>query len=164
MSISIPFNNNCPGQAKEVWEYECQYTGHVEEDVVLFTGNDRSDLIILVSEAIDSILLDSACSSAVAGKLWMEDCIASMDEHTRKEVQEFKSSKLFHFGGGESRRSLGVEFPCVLSGKKVRIRSDVVDSPIPLLLSNKAMERCRLIWDFGKEVTLDQTSSGHHLH
>ena len=39
-----------------------------EEDIVIFIGSDKSELILLASEARDSMVLDSACSSTVAGK------------------------------------------------------------------------------------------------
>ena len=50
-------------------------------------------------------------------------------------------SQMFKFGGGEIMRSKGeYSLPAVVAGKDVMIRTDVVGSDIPLLLSRSAMK------------------------
>ena len=41
-----------------------------EEEVVLFTGNNKDQLALLAKEAWDSVVLDSACSKTVCGLKW----------------------------------------------------------------------------------------------
>ena len=63
-----------------------------------------------------------------------------------------------------------VWYTCIPRWKKVIIRTDVVPSDIPLLLSLNAMKkaknktwfRARLCHHFGKNVILHHTSSGHY--
>ena len=88
-----------------------------------------------------------------------------------KKVKHEESSKLFKFGGGEIKKSNEtIIFPCEMAGKKVMMRTEVVDSDIPLLLSKQAMKTAKIKLDlendkagiWGKEVDLDNTSSGHY--
>ena len=58
----------------------------------------------------------------------------------------------------------------MIAGKEVTIKSDVVESDIPLLLSRIAMKKAAIKLDLetdtavimGKEVALNLTSSGHY--
>lgn len=60
--------------------------------------------------------------------------------------------------------------PAVITGKEVIIQTDVVESHIPLLISQTAMKEAAIKLDFkndtaaimGKEVALNLTSSGHY--
>ena len=64
-------------------------------------------------------------------------------------------------------------FHCILAGKHISAKSDIVESDIPLLLSKSAMKQAKLKLDslndiaeiFGNTVDLNNTSSGHYcLH
>ena len=47
---------------------------------------------------------------------------------------------MFRFGRGEIKKCLGqIIFPCNLAGKDIFIKTDIVDSNIPLLLSKQSM-------------------------
>ena len=53
----------------------------------------------------------------------------------KQKVKLFKSQKVFKFGGGERRNSKCVlEFPCCLDGLDIKLRSEVIDADLPLLL------------------------------
>ena len=141
------------------------------DDVMLYSGNSKDELALLARDAWDSVILDSACSSTVCGKKWLDEFLLGMDTVSRSKVVECKSEKMFYFGGGERLKSLkSVVIPCTLAGIPVRITTDVVESSIPLLLSLKAMKAANVIWDFsrqeatilGRKVTLSTTSCGHH--
>lgn len=143
----------------------------VEEDVVLFTGANPNELCLLASEARNSAVLDSACTSNVAGRNWMNCYFDSMSPESQAKVKRSTPQKVFRFGGGEKKKSVEViEFPCEIAGKRVTIRTDIVDSDLPLLLSKDAMKSAKVKLDleddsahiFGKKVSLDCTSSGHY--
>ena len=78
---------------------------------------------------------------------------------------------MFVFGGGNQLRSEG-EFclPAEIAGKEVRIKTDVVQSEIPLLLSPNTMKTAGVKMDLQndtaniprKEVTLNLSASGHY--
>ena len=62
-------------------------------------------------------------------------------------------------------------FPCILADKQIRIRTDVVESNIPLLLSKESMKKANMIINliddtamiFGKKVYLQTTKLGHYI-
>ena len=57
------------------------------------------------------------------------------------KVREDPSVKVLEFGGGEKlQSSASVEIPAFMAGRDVMIRTDGVDSYIPLLLSVKPMK------------------------
>ena len=41
------------------------------ENGVLFTGNKPQETLILLAESVNSAVLDSACTSIVAGEAWI---------------------------------------------------------------------------------------------
>ena len=87
-------------------------------------------------------------------------------------VSEGLSDAVFRFGDGNRMKSLKyVEFPCILANKAIRIRTDVVDSDIPLLLSKSSMKRAGMIINmnddtvhvFGQRLPLHTSSLGHYI-
>ena len=86
-------------------------------------------------------------------------------------MKEYGSGgKKFWFGGGEVLPSIKlVKFPAILAGRKVQIKSHVVESGIPLLWSRPSMAKVGTVLDLpadkakimGKLVDLNLTSVGH---
>ena len=157
----------CP----DSWENMSKMNTSVEEEhMVLFIGNSLGDWqqdVDLGSCAI----LDSACSSTVCGKKWLEGYINSLDQSDKRNIKQTGSRRMFVFGGGNKVRS-EAEFclPAQIAGKEVRIKTDVVQSDIPLILSRNTMKTAGVKMDlendtatiFGKEVILNLTASGHY--
>ncbi|CAC5390514.1 unnamed protein product [Mytilus coruscus] len=119
-----------------------------EEEVVMFTGNVREDITRLGMDARNCAVLDNKA------KIFKED-----------------GNKVFKFGDGTRLKSIGeYSLPAVIAGKDVIIRTDVVDSDIPLLLSRTAMKKAGVKMDlendtaeiFGQHISLNLTSSGHY--
>ena len=120
---------------------------------------------------MNAAVLDSACSSTVAGENWINCYLDTLTDDEQRLVKKRPSSTVFRFGGGERLQSNGrVTFPCHLAGKSCEITTDVVQSDIPLLLSKDAMKKAEMKLDlvhdqaeiFGKDVELQSTSSGHY--
>ena len=142
-----------------------------EENVVLFTGYNKTDIAQLGFDARNCAVLDSACSSTVCGENWLDNYINSLDKRDRVKVQQSIGQKIFKFGGGTKLKSQGeYSIPAVIAGKEVTIKTDVVGSDIPLLLSRTAMKTASVKMDlekdtatiFGKDIALNLTSSGHY--
>ena len=143
-----------------------------EDDVILYTGNDKEKMSSLGSETLGRLLLDSGCTRNVCGEDWWLDFYESMNENDKAEVKvEDGGEKKFRFGGGEVLKALGkVTFPARLAGQTVRICSHVVRSPIPLLWSKPSMVKAGVVLDLpedkakilGRWTDLDITSAGHH--
>ena len=125
----------------------------------------------LTSEVRNSTVLDSGCTSTVAGKLWIDCYLQSLSNDKLSRVVRKKSNKIFKFGSGETKQSMEtITIPCVLAGKYIFIKTDVVDSDIPLLLSKDAMKQAQIKLDlisdtaeiFGTNIMLNSTISGHY--
>ncbi|CAG2236146.1 unnamed protein product [Mytilus edulis] len=116
----------------------------VLKKLYLFTGNKSQEALVLLTESANSAILDSACTSTVAG---------NVDEVL------FRLPRLFY-------KEKVVENPSV----ECEIQADVVTSDIPLLLSKDSMKKAKMKLDlendsaniFGKDVQLQCTSSGHY--
>ncbi|MCG7877703.1 MAG: transposase [Candidatus Thiodiazotropha endolucinida] len=142
-----------------------------EEHPVLFTGYNTEEVRRLGIDASNCAVLDSACSSTVCGDRWINNYIESLDMNDKEKVKQSKGQKVFKFGGGTRLMSKGeYSLPAVIAGKEVIIKTDVVQSDIPLLLSRTAMKKAAIKLDLendtavimGKEVALNLTSSGHY--
>ena len=142
-----------------------------EEDVVLFTGYIKEDVRNLGKDARNCAVLDSACSSTVCSKTWMDSYLDSLSDEDKDKVSRQNSTRIFKFGGGTKLQSQGeYAIPAYIAGKEVTIKTDIVESDIPLLLSRTAMKTAGVKMDLendtaeilGKSVSLNLTSSGHY--
>lgn len=159
---------NCP----DSWEnlQQANITEN-EEHVVLFTGYQKQDLVQLGTDARNCAVLDSACSSTVCGQTWLKSYIDSLNKTDRAKIVNRDGQRVFKFGGGTKLKSEGeYELPVHIVGKPVTIKTDVVNSDIPLLLSRTAMKNAGVKMNLendtavilGKEVALNLTASGHY--
>lgn len=142
-----------------------------EEQIALFTGYNKDNLLQLQRDAQNCAVLDSACSSTVCGKAWMDHYLQSLTPEALGEVKRSEGKRIFRFGGGEQLKSeVCVVIPATLAGKSVTIATDVVNADLPLLLSKPAMKRARIKMDLendsaevlGVNVSLNCTASGHY--
>jgi len=159
------------GECPDSWENLAKVNMVEDENVVLFTGYHKEEVATLGSDARNCAVLDSACSSTVCGENWVNSYIGSLDQCDKDKVQRFEGERTFKFGGGTRLKSKAeYQLPGVMAGKQVTIKTDVVESDIPLLLSRSAMKTAGVKMDlendtatiFGKEVVLNLTSSGHY--
>ena len=165
------FLRDCPDSWENSRRGNIGIGNQSEEHAILFTGCSREDFAVLISEAYNCAVLDSACSSTVCGTAWLETYLDTLPEAERRTVRRQDSNKVFKFGGGTKLSSMGEYIlPALLVGNKVQIRTDVVESDIPLLLSRRAMKVAKVKLDIendaavimGKPVSLNLTSCGHY--
>ena len=65
-------------------------------------------------------VLDSACSSTVCGKVWLDGYLKSLDKEDRGKVVQAEGAKIFKFGGGTRLKSEGAySIPAIVAGKQV---------------------------------------------
>ena len=143
---------------------------YIEDPMVFFTKHETDDNMQQGVNDSNFAVLDSACSITVCGENWLNDYLQSLSRCDRRKVQQKGSRTAFKFGGGRMLKSEGEYWlPVVIAGKEVTVRTEVVKSDIPLLLSREAMKKAGVKIDLGKDtVTIfgeDQvlkiTSSGH---
>ena len=159
------YANSCPDKGARIEEV------NEVEDAFLFTLEKEEERVLLSVEAGCSGVIDTACTSTVCGKSWLEDCYSSMDENERKAVKEFPGGRSFRFGDGRILTSVkSVHLPVVIAGKALTLSTDVVTSTIPMLLSKKVLKKLDTKIDMsddtavimGQKIPLNETSSGHY--
>ena len=124
------------------------------------------DKQILMCEAANAAILDSACTKTVAGKAWRDTFLESLSQEERQEVFHFPGGTTFKFGGETKHESIEkIKIPVTIVGKHNAITTDVVNSDIPLLLSKSDMKRLGVQLDLqndtanilGTRIDLDTT-------
>ena len=109
---------------------------------VLYTGGNKKEISLLSEETQNKILIDTGCSSTVAGRFWVYKLIDSLTPEMSKKVEKSISCKNFKFGSGQKYPSLGVvRIPLKMADKNVMLETDVVDMDLPCLLSRPALKR-----------------------
>lgn len=100
----------------------------------------------------------------------MASYMKSLNKKERGKINKTVSTKVFKFGNNFRFKSEGeYTIPGIIAGRKVIIRTDVVKSEIPLLLSRSAMKKAGVRLDlqdgkvniFGQDIDLKLTESGH---
>ncbi|CAF2215355.1 unnamed protein product [Rotaria magnacalcarata] len=167
----------CPDKERKVdYATENKNTHEEEVNITLFqniaalkdigptSGN-------LIDETLGMAILDSGCSRSVCGELWLQCYLDALTDEDKGKVVTVPSKSVFKFGDGERLTSLKrMKLPSEISGVKIFIETDVIDSDIPLLLSRSAMKKANTKLDFtqdsavmlGKVIPLSCTSSGHY--
>ena len=116
-------------------------------------------------------VLDTGCSRTVCRNVWLKVFIESLNPVDTKTLTEIKTTTKFRFGDGMVKQTIRrVSFPAPISGQKIRMTSDVINSEIPLLLSKHLMQQAAIKIDFsndkvkilGKKLKLQFIASGHY--
>ena len=94
-------------------------------------------------------MLDSACSKSVAGLSWIKNYTSSISSSFVDTLRLLPSSKVYQFGGGEVRKSVGLlTLPVVIGEVKINITIEVVEAEIPLLIGSNSMKAGKSILNF----------------
>ena len=97
---------------------------------------DIAKLEVIVAEAFNSAVIDTACTKTVAGQIWFENFKSNLNEQTLKEIETFQSNTSFKFGDSRKVKSLyRVIFPVVIANKHCKVNAEIVPENIPMLLS-----------------------------
>ena len=159
---------SCP---KRVYEVKSDKRYNEDSDEQCYLTIDRKDTRKTMVDSLNCAVLDSACSSTVCGINWLNCFLDTLSAKDLNRVVEEKSSTSFKFGDGSVINSLKrVIFPAVLAGENCKIKTDVIDSDIPLLFGKPSMKKAKVKIDLendcasvnGKHVELQCTSSGHY--
>ena len=142
-------------------------------DIVLISEPDNncnfSDT--LMGETMGHAIIDSGCSRTVCGKAWLETYLGMLSEKSRRSVHAEKSDCRFRFGDGKIYRSTeAVILPVYFGKTHGKLRANVIECDIPLLLSRESLKRGECQIDFqsdqvimmGEEVPIKVSQSGHY--
>ena len=76
---------------------------------MLFTSYKIEEIQTLLNESMKAAILDSACSSTVAGKIWMKCYLDTLsEEKQQQQVTRCEIETIFKFGGGTRMKSISM--------------------------------------------------------
>ena len=125
----------------------------------------------LVSESWNSAVLNSGATNTVAGEVWYNSYITSLNENDKQKIKHHKPGNTYRFGDGKLFPALqNVDIPISLGSRNVVLNTDIVASDISLLLSRKSMKKANMTIDFkndhtvifNQSIQLPVTKSGHY--
>ena len=153
--------NSCLNKVKDTLE---------DVNVTLFTLETHECYIAkFVGETFTCTVLDSGCTKNVC--LWLSNYLDTLTEVGRSQVSEKEAVISFRFGDKNSVKSEKTAiFPGKIGQKNIMIRTDVVGTDLPMLLSKSAMKKANMKIDFSNDtvsmfdqkVNVGFTSSGHY--
>ena len=175
-----------PHETEEVEEVKEQGSNNYVGSLIatLNTSSGSEKIFTLVAEIITTlhagsqqhpgqVVLDTGCVESVCATNWLNTFIHYLHPSTRKLIKVEPSSRVFKFGGGEKRKSVGTfHIPCSIEGQNIILTVDAVEQDdLPCLLSKKSMKHAKVIIDvakdtaiiFGKEVKLEENHAGHYV-
>ena len=139
------------------------------------TAIDPTEVMVqgsMVTENMKDLgVLDTGCICTVGAKKWMNQRLGAMPERTRKMVKVQPSGRVFRFGGGVTAKSMGLyTLPVSVGGINTFLNIDVVEAPIPLLISKAAMKKAGAVIDtrddtlmiFDKKMPMVTVKAGHY--
>ena len=144
-----------------------------EVNITLMAQADDSTvkMDLLLGETMGKVLLDSGCSKTVCGEAWLDSFMDTLTTNEKSGIVYDKCSAVYRFGDGERvKAEKSVILPCVLAGKRIKLKTDVVSCTLPLLLSKSSMKKAEMVLNlnddtatvFGEKVKLGITSLGHY--
>lgn len=172
------WSSNCPdkiyyNQPESFSDDENQNNSAKNHHVTLFQSSlvTEAQQKIFVSETLNTAVLDSGATGNVAGKAWLDCYLTSLSDTDRNLVEYNNSSNGFKFGSDDIFTSLyKVKIPACIGSQRVFIETDVIDTDVPLLLSQKAMKTAGTsinfvddsVTMFGESQDVVLTRSGHY--
>ena len=136
-------------------------------EVSLPARDDRYSCFIY--ETVNKALLDTGASSTVCGQNWLKVYEDSLSLEETELITTESCETAFRFGDGDMIATELVTIPVKMFGKRIFLKTHVIDSEIPLLLSRHTMNELGFVIDMkqkrvfalgGVEPILD-TQSGH---
>ena len=174
------WHNECPD--RQSTEYRTYHEEHESDsddpgipfEVILHEtkGEESNKLQNLLIESLGSAVLDCGASKTVCGMVWLTNYISNLSPKAKQRVKYEKSKNTFKFGDGQKVTSLKqAQIPAVIGDTKVMIITDVIDSDLPLLLSQQSMKKAKTILNLnddtvnilGQTIPLTVSTSGHYL-
>ncbi|XP_063726781.1 uncharacterized protein LOC134854457 [Symsagittifera roscoffensis] len=128
----------------------------------------------LLRECYESAILDSGCTTTVAGDQWVKQYVSKLSKTQSDTVVYNKTGCRIVFGDGACQNAKYKAFlPAKFGSLSCFVSCDVIDGELPLLLSVKSMESAKFVLNFdGKFVAIQEsdekldlkrTSTGHLL-
>ena len=142
--------------------------GPEEEVAVLLNYNTD-----FMDQGFGQIVLDTGCVKSVGSTKKLNAFINTLHPATRQKIRIESSNRVFKFGGGQKRKSVGTFYiPCSLNNKNLILVMDAVEQDdLPCLLSKESMKKAGVNIDvvndtavfFGETIKLKENKAGHYV-
>ena len=125
-------------------------TYYTQEVVRYQSDSEHPDkLKNLLSETWNAAVLDSGPTNTVAGKIWFNCYIDSLNSEEKSKIQHHVGANVYRFGDGNLVQAVEtVDLPIAMGSKHFMLNTGIVPSDIPLLLSRKPTKRVGMTIDF----------------
>ena len=154
-------------------DYDEEISTSMNHQLTLFQDDygDPSKLKTLVRESMSAAVLDCGAPITVCGQMWLKCYLETLSEEDQMKCTYQTSSNNFKFGDSTCYSSIKQAIiPAVIGKEEVMIKTDVISSDIPLLLSMSSLIKAKANLDFstgtinilGQRILLSYTSSGHY--
>ena len=102
-----------------------------------------------MSESFDSAAIDTACMSSACGKKWLDRYVSSLEVGQQKEIVPNHSDVTFRFGDGRKivSEEESVIIPAKIGDTVCKIKTEVVQNDILLLLSKESLKQANAVLD-----------------
>ena len=145
----------------------------VHHKLTLFQDDygDPGKLKTLVRESMSAAVLDCGAPITVCGQTWLSCYLETLSPGDKEKVIYKTSTNKFKFGDSSSYAAeKQAIIPAVIGNKEIRIKTDIINSDIPLLLSMSSLIKAEANLDFpsgtikilGQKIPLSYTTSGHY--
>ena len=135
-----------------------------------FLSTCDQEVCLLSQNNFQRALIDCACPTTVSGLTWLKNFIANMPTPHKEKISVWKSSKVYKFGdGGIKQSKYTVLLPVNIAGMDVFLKTEVIDSTLPLLIGNTTLRAAdavlyinkKKIQFIGSMEDMNLESSGH---
>ena len=125
----------------------------------------------ILSETIGYAVIDSGCTQTVCGNIWLRTYLDTLSNREHRAVQTEQSRCKFKFGDGPVYLSTtAVILPVTFGSNKVKLRVQVVNCDVPLLISRQSLKGAHCFIDFvgdkvfmfGEEIPVKLSKTGHY--
>lgn len=144
------FSQQCPERRSGVSENQSFF---VKEEISLLQIGAMS-LEEFTRDHFGLAIVDSGCNATVCGKHWLDVHLEALSEADKRNVF-WSDDKVVNFKFGDNdptMSSVCCVFPATICGKKVTIRTRVVDDQIPLLFGRQSMKKANMVLDFRNDT------------
>ena len=105
-------------------------------EAILFQADfdHPSEVKSLLLESWNAAVLDSGANKNLCGGVWLDSYINSLSEVQKANIVFQTSFSIYHFGDEKTFKATKTPVPAEIGSHNVLIKTDVINSDIPLLL------------------------------
>ena len=169
-SMNTSFSNYI---VEELYAHQEEHDPVVDINSCIYMAQEVKDNVVDIPEDVwltnsginNRAIVDTGCAKSVAGKLWVQRFISSIEKQDRCYIKNYPGKAKFRFGSGRTFSSVCLWRVPVYVGGKIRIMMfDEIDSDIPLLMSLPCMKKLSMMIDCKTDTAVVDDGVRTKLH